>query len=85
MVPPIENKRSILNQYIDDNGDQLGEKVLNKYEKYQDQIDENSDFRKELEVEIGGLLLDMKSVIANDEKTRKLLEKVNDGHYELDQ
>ena len=80
----IEDKRSLLNQYIDDNGDQLGEKVLSKYEKYQDEIDDNSTFRKELEVEIGGLLLDMKSVIANDEKTRKLLDKVNEGQYELD-
>ena len=80
----IEDKRSLLNRYIDDNGDQLGEKVLSKYDKYQDEIDDNSTFRKELEVEIGGLLLDMKSVIANDEKTRKLLEKVNEGQYELD-
>jgi len=80
----IEDKRSILNQYIDDNGEQLGEKVLAKYEKYQNQIDENSEFRKDLEVEIGGLLLNMKSVIANDDKTRKLLDKVNDGEYDLD-
>ena len=75
----IEDKRSLLNQYIDDNGDQLGEKVLSKYEKYQDEIDD-----KELEAEIGRLLLNMKSVIANDEKTRKLLEKVNEGQYDFD-
>lgn len=81
----IEDKRSILNRYVDENGEQLGEKVLNKYEKYQNQIDDNSEFRKTLEVEIGGLLLDMKSVIANDDKTRHLLEKVNDGQYELTQ
>jgi hypothetical protein len=79
----IETKRSLLNQYIDDNGDQLGEKVLKKYEEYQDLLDENSDFKKELEVEIGGLLLDMKAVIANDEKTRHLLDKVNEGNFEL--
>lgn len=71
-------------QYIDNNGDQLGEKVLSKYEKYQDQLDESSEFRKELEIEIGGLLLNMKSLIANDDKTRKLLDKVIEGHYELD-
>jgi len=29
-------KKTILNRYVDDNGDQLGEKVLKKYEKYQD-------------------------------------------------
>jgi hypothetical protein len=81
----IEDKRSILNRYVDENGEQLGDKVLNKYEKYQNQLDDNSEFRKSLEVEIGGLLLDMKSVIADDEKTRQLLEKVNDGQYELTQ
>ena len=79
----IEDKRSLLNHYVDYNGDQLGGKVLSKYEKYQNQIDENSEFRKELELEIGGLLLDMKSVIANDEKTRVLLDKVNEGQFEI--
>lgn len=79
----IEDKRSLLNQYVDDNGDQLGERVLKKYEKYQDDIDSNSEFRKQLEIEIGGLLLNMKSVIANDEKTCKLLDKVDEGDFEL--
>lgn len=81
----IEDKRSLLNQYVDDNDGQLGKKVLDKYERYENQIDENSDFRKqlELELEIGGLLLDMKSVIANDEKTRKLLDKVDKGNFGL--
>jgi len=79
----IESKRSILRNYIDSNGDQLGEKVLQKYEKYQDRIDEDMEFRKHLELEIGGMLLDMKSVIANDEKTRQLLDKVNDGEFDL--
>jgi len=81
----IEDKRSILNRYVDDNGKQLGEEVLAKYEKYQNRLDDNSEFRKTLEVEIGCLLLNMKSVIANDEKTRQLLDKVNDGQYELTQ
>ena len=80
----IEDKRSILNDYVDANGDQLGEKILRKYDRYQDQIDSDSEFRKNLELEIGGMLLDMKSVIADDEKTRLLLDKVNDGHFELD-
>ena len=79
----IEDKRSILNRYVDENGDQLGEKVLAKYEKYQDQLDDNSEFRKSLEVEIGGMLLDMKSVIADDDKTRQLLDKVHDGQYDF--
>lgn len=79
----IEDKRSILNQYIDQNGDRLGEKVLAKYERYQEQIDDDPEFRKNLELEIGGLLLDMKSVIADDEKTRQLLDRVDEGEFEL--
>lgn len=80
----IEDKRSILNKYVDENGDQLGEKVLEKYDKYQEQIDSNSEFRKNLEMEIACSLLNMKSVIADDEKTRKLLEQVDNGQLELE-
>jgi hypothetical protein len=79
----IESKRSILNEYIDENGDQLGDSVLKKYEKYQDRIDDDTEFRKKLELEIGGMLLDMNDVIANDEKTRKLLDKVDKGQFDL--
>lgn len=79
----IESKRSMLNDYVDANGEQLGESVLKKYERYQDRIDDDSEFRKNLELEISGMLLDMKEVIATDEKTRKLLEKVDEGHLEL--
>ena len=75
----IESKRMILKEYVDANGDQLGEKVLQKYERYTDLLDEDVEFRKNIELEIGGLLLDLKAVIANDEKTRKLLDKVNEG------
>jgi hypothetical protein len=79
----IDSKRLILREYVDSNGDQLGEKVLQKYERYQDLIDDDEEFRKNLELEIGGMLLDMKSVIANDEKTRQLLEKVNEGDLDF--
>ena len=71
------------NLYIEEHGDQIGEKLLHRYEVYQNQIDEDPEFRKELEMEIGGFLLDMKEVIANDEKTRLLLEQVEGGHFDL--
>lgn len=61
----IEDKRSIINQYIDDHEDELDKRVLEKYERYQNQIDSDPQFRKELEIEIGGLLLDMKEIIIN--------------------
>jgi hypothetical protein len=80
----IEDKRSILNNYADSNEKQLGRQVLDKYEKYQDKLDSDPSFRRNLELEIGGLLLDMKSIIANDEKTRNLLQKVDEGNFELD-
>ena len=79
----IDEKRSIINNYIDNNGDQLGEKVLKKYEKYQERLDDNNEFHKDLELEIGALLLNMRSVIAKDEKTRMLLDKVDEGDFEL--
>lgn len=80
----IEDKRSILNAYVDKNGDQLGRKILKCYERYTDSLDTNKDDRKKLEGEIGGLLLDMKSVIANDEKTRQLMDQVDEGKYVLE-
>lgn len=79
----IEDKRSLLNEYMDSKGEQLGDRVLKKYERYSDQIDGDPEFRKNLEIELGGLLLDMKSVIANDERTRRLLDKIDKGDFEL--
>ena len=81
----IEDKRSILNDYVDKNEKQLGKLVLDKYEKYQNKLDSDPSFRKNLELEIGGMLLDMKSIIANDDKTRRLLKKVDEGDLELDE
>lgn len=80
----IEDKRTMLNNYVDSNESQLGKQVLDKYDKYQDKLDSDPVFRRNLELEIGGLLLDMKEIIANDEKTRRLLHKVDEGHFELD-
>lgn len=73
----IKSKRSILDDYINEKGDQLEESVLNDHKKYLDRIDNDNEFRKNMEVEIGGMLLDMKYVIINDEKTGKLLDNVD--------
>jgi len=75
----IEEKRSLINSYIDDNGDKLGQTVLEKYDRYQDRLDQSDEFRKDLEIEIGAMLLNMKSVIDNDDKTRRLLETVGEN------
>ena len=79
----IEDKGSLLGQYAEKNGDQLGDKVLKAYERYQNALDDDPQTRKDLEIEIGGLLLNMKSVIAQDEKTRQLLEQVDQGNFQL--
>ena len=80
----IEDKRVMLNTYVEANDEQLGEQILNKYEEYQNKLDSDPTFRRNLEMEIGGLLLDMKAIIADDEKTRRLLKKVDEGNFELD-
>ena len=77
----IDDKRSIINEYIEKNGDKITERALQKYDKYQDQLDENSTTRKELELDIVCALLNMKSVVDNDEKTRRLLETVVDNDF----
>ena len=77
----IEDKRSLIYMYVDKNGDKLGDKVLKKYTAYGEHLDDK-DVQEQLQLEIGGLLLDMKSVIANDDKTRRLLEKVDEGHFD---
>lgn len=79
----IEDKRSLLNSYVDENGDKLGKKILDKYERYQDLLDSNDEFKKSLELEIGGILLDMKTVIANDDKIRKSQVKENITDFNL--
>jgi hypothetical protein len=61
----IRDKRSLLDHYVDENKEQFGKKILGKYERFQKKLDEDGEFKKDLEVEIGGLLLDMNDVIAN--------------------
>jgi hypothetical protein len=79
----IGDKMELLTGYINENGEQLGGEVQDKYEKYQERLDE-PEFRRKLGLEIGGLLLDMKAIIADDERTRRLLKKVDEGDFELD-
>lgn len=55
---------------------QSEDKVLTKYDQYQDLLYANSQCRKDLE-------LNMKSIIAQDEKTRRLLERVDQGDFQL--
>jgi len=70
----IENKRHILQSYIDNNGEKYGDKILARYQVYVDALDENKEAQKELENDIACMLLDVSGVIGSDNWTRKLLE-----------
>ena len=73
----IENKRHILQQYVDDNGDKYGEKILNRYQNYVDFLDDDKESLKELEVDIICMLLNVSDVIGSDEWSKKLLDDLN--------
>jgi hypothetical protein len=70
----IENKRQMLQQYVDDNGDKYGEKILKRYQNYIDFLDDDKEAQKELEVDIICMLLNVSEVIGSDEWSKKLLE-----------
>ena len=76
----IEDKRSLISLYLEEHADQFDDRVFDKFETYQNRLEVDPEFREELEMEIGGILLNMKSVIANDEKTRRLLRKSRQGN-----
>jgi hypothetical protein len=70
----IDNKREILQRYIDDNHDRYGEKLLKIYERYITYLEDNEDEAfKELEVQIICMLLNVSEVIGSDDWSKKLL------------
>ena len=73
----IEDKQRILEDYVDKNGEKLGNKLLKLYDAYSNYVDENDENMKDVEEKITCLLLNMKDVIEKNEKDRinyKLLE-----------
>ena len=79
----IEDKRSLISLYLEEHANQFDDRIFDKFEAYQNRLEVDPEFREELELEIGSFLLNMKSVIANDEKTRRLLKKVEEGEFDL--
>jgi hypothetical protein len=69
----IENKRHILQEYIDQNGDKYGEKILNRYQKYVDFLDDDKEAQKDLEVDVICMLLNISDLIGSDEWSKNLL------------
>jgi DNA-directed RNA polymerase subunit RPC12/RpoP len=70
----IENKREILQKYVDVNGDKYGEKILKKYQNYANFLDGDKETKKDLEVDIVCMLLNVSNIIGSDEWSIKLLE-----------
>lgn len=75
----IENKRHILQEYVDNNGDKYGEKILRRYQNYVDFLDDDKEAQKDLEVDIICMLLNVSDVIGSDEWSKKLLEELKVG------
>ena len=69
----IENKRHILQEYVDNHGDKYGEKILKKYQNYVDALDSNEEAQKDLELEVICMLLNVSEIIGSDDWTQKLL------------
>jgi len=69
----IENKKSLLQEYVDNNGDKYGEKILKRYQNYLDLLDEDKETIKDLEIEISCMLLNMSEIIGSDDWSKELL------------
>jgi hypothetical protein len=63
----IANLIGMLQEYIDNNEDKYDQEIIDQYETYRDWVGDDSDKknerRKDLEIDIMGLLLDMRPII----------------------
>jgi hypothetical protein len=78
----IDTKRGILQEYVDQNGDKYGVKILTRYQNYLDALDGDKKLLRELEDEIVCMLLDISDIIGSEEWSRKLLEELKEYHAE---
>jgi hypothetical protein len=82
----IEDSISMLQTYVDNNGEKYGQRILDKYERYRDMVEENNhekktERRKDLEVEIAGMLLDMRPIIEATPVIKQMLDKLEEGKF----
>jgi len=73
----IDNKRGILQEYVDTNGDKYMAKILNRYQSYVDALDDDKKIMKDLENDVICMLLDISAVIGKEDWSKKLLEDLN--------
>jgi hypothetical protein len=69
----IENKRSLLQTYIDEHPDTYGQRLLVAYQRYVDSLDDDEEAKKELEIDVISMLVNITNVIGTDEWTQKLI------------
>jgi len=74
----IQNKREILQEYVDQKGEKYGEKILKRYENYLDALDNDKSIQKELEVDIIIMLLNISKIIGSDEWSKHLLDNLKE-------
>lgn len=68
----LELKRSIINSYVSDNIDKLGDKIYNKNEKHNDKIDLDKEYKDNIIARILGVLMDLKCISkTHDKKIKK--------------
>ena len=67
----IDDKRSLLNIYINDHLESLDEKLIKRFNDFQDRIDDDDEVHHRLEIDIIAMLIDLKDVIKEDLKKHK--------------
>jgi hypothetical protein len=83
----IDNKRSILQEYVDQNGEKYGRLILKKYEDYLNYLDDDDHPRnmKTLENEIIIMLHNVTNLFNTDEWSQKLMKDILQLETEEDQ
>jgi DNA-directed RNA polymerase subunit N (RpoN/RPB10) len=80
----IDDSISMLQEYVDNNDEKCGQKIIEKYETYRDLVedgDKKSQRRKDLEIEIAGMLLDMRPIIEARPHMKKMLDHLEEGTF----
>jgi hypothetical protein len=81
----IDDSISMLQDYVDNFGEKMGQKIIDKYETYRDMVegdDNKTERRRDMEIEIAGMLLDMRPIIESNPNIKQMLNKLEDGQFE---
>lgn len=82
----IEQSISMLQDYVDNHGEKYGQKIIDRYERYRNLVEsgeheKKSELRKEIEIEIAGMLLDMRPLIESIPQVKKMLDQLEEGQF----